>query len=52
MIEFEKMHASTAENSHNLGVHRIIQISLVLRNTYVIFMEQDSILFYLNNYID
>ena len=36
MIELKKMHALTAKNSQNLSVHRIIEISSVLRITHVV----------------
>lgn len=52
MIEFEKMHALTAENPHNLGAHQIIEMSWVLRNTHIISRNQDIVVFYINNYID
>ena len=41
-----------AENPHNLGVHRIIKVSSVLRSTYVVPRDQDRAVFYVNNYID
>ena len=39
MIELEKMRALTAENPCNLGAHRIIKISLVLRNAHVVLRD-------------
>ncbi len=36
MIELEKMHASIAENPHNLDAHRIIEIFSILRSAYVV----------------
>ncbi len=52
MVELDKWHASTAENSHNLGADYIIEISLVLHSAYVVLRDQDRIVFYVNNYID
>ena len=46
------MYALTAENSRNLGAHWIIEISPVLRSTYVVPRNQDKFMFYVNNYID
>ena len=52
MVELNKWHASTAENPCNLGAHRIIEVSLILRNAHVVSMDQDRMVFYVNNYID
>ena len=52
IIELEKMRTLTMENSRNLGAHRIINISLVLRNAYVVLRDQVKFVFYINNYID
>ncbi len=52
MIELEKMRALIAENPHNLGAHRIIEISLILRSAHVVPRDQDKGVFYVNNYID
>ena len=52
MVELEKWHASTAENPHNLGAHRIIEVSLVLRSAHIVPKDQDKAVFYVNNYID
>ncbi len=52
MIEFEKMRTLIAENPCNLGAYRIIEISLVLRSAYVVPRDQDTVVFYVNNYID
>ena len=52
MIELEKMRASTAENPRNLGAHRIIEISSVLRSAHVVPRDQNKFVFYVNNYID
>ena len=49
MVELEKMPASIAKNPHNLGAHRIIEISLVLRSAHVVPKDQDKVLFYVNN---
>lgn len=52
MIELEKMRALTAENPRNLGTHRIIEISLVLRTAHVVPRDQDMFMFYDNKHID
>ena len=52
MIELEKMRTSTAENPRNLGAHRIIEISLVLRSAHVVLRDLDKFVFYVNNYIN
>ncbi len=52
MIELEKMRASITENPRNLGAHRIIEISLVLRSAHVVPRDQDKVVFYINNDID
>lgn len=52
MIELEKMHALTAENSCNLGAHQIIETSFVLYCAYVIYIDQDKFVFFVNNYND
>ena len=52
MVELDKWHASMAENPRNLGAHRIIEVSLVLRSAHVIPRDQDRMVFYVNNYID
>ena len=52
MVELDKWHASTAENPCNLGAHRIIEVSLVLRSAHVVPRDQDRMVFYVNNYID
>ena len=52
MMELEKMRTSTTENPRNLGAHRIIEISLVLRSAHVVPKDQDKFVFYVNNYID
>ena len=52
MVELDKWHASTAENPRNLGAHRIIEVSLVLRSAHVVPRDQDRMVFYVNNYID
>ena len=41
-----------AENPRNLGAHRIIEVSLVLRSAHVVPRDQDRMVFYVNNYID
>ncbi len=40
------------KNPRNLDTHQIIEISLVLRNTHIVFKNQDKIVFYINNYIN
>ena len=52
IVELDKWHASTAENPRNLGAHRIIEVSLVLRSAHVVPRDQDRMVFYVNNYID
>ena len=52
MIELEKMRALNAENPRNLGAHRIIEISSVLRSTHIVSGDQDKFVFYINNHID
>ena len=52
MVELEKMRASTAEHPRNLGAHRIIEISSILRSAHVVPRDQERIVFYVNNYID
>ncbi len=52
MIELEKMHALITENPYNLDTYWIIEISLVLRSTYVVLRDQDKVVFYINNSID
>ena len=52
IVEFKKWHTSTVENPSNLGVYRIIKVSLVLRSAYIIPIDQDRIVIYVNNYMD
>ena len=52
MIGLEKMPFLTAENPKNLGAHRIIEISSVLRSTHVVSRDQNKFVFDVNNYID
>ena len=52
MVELEKMRASTAEHPRNLGAHRIVEISSILRSAHVVPKNQERIVFYINNYID
>lgn len=52
MIEIEKMRALTTESPCNLNIHQIIEISLVLRSTYMILRDQDKFVFYVKNYIN
>ena len=52
MIKLEKMRTSTAENPRNLGAHRILEISSVLRDAHMLPKDQDKFVFYVNNYID
>ena len=52
MVELDKWHILTTENSCNLGAHCITEVSLVLRSVYVIPRDQDRMVFYVNNYID
>lgn len=52
MIKFEKMYASTRENPYNLDAYRIIKISMVFCNVYIIFKDKDKFVFYVDNYID
>ena len=52
MIELDKICTLTAKNPRNLDAHRIIEISSVLRSTYMIPRDQDKFVFYLNNYIN
>ncbi len=52
IIELEKMRTLITENPRNLGAHRIIEISLVLRSAHVVPRDQDEVVFYVNNYID
>ncbi len=46
------MRASMAEHPHNLGAHRIVEISSILRSAHVVPRDQERIVFYVNNYID
>lgn len=46
------MYTLTSENAHNLGVYRIIEISLVLCNAYIIPKDHDKFMFYVNNYLN
>ncbi len=46
------MRALIAENSCNLGAHRIIEISSILCSAHVVPKDQDKVVFYVNNYID
>ncbi len=52
MIQLEKMCASIVKNPRNLGAHRIIEISSVLRSAYIVLRDQEKVVFYVNNYID
>ncbi len=52
MVELEKMHASMAEYSRNLGAYCIIEIFSILRNAHIVSKDQEKIVFYVNNYID
>ena len=52
IVEREKICVSITKNSRNLGAHRIIEISLVLRSIHVVLRDQDKVVFYVNNYID
>ena len=52
MIELEKMCTLTAKYPYNFGAYCIIQISLILHSTYIVFRDQEKIVFYVNNYID
>ena len=52
MIELEKMHVLTMENSHNLVTHRIIKILSIPHNAYIVPEDQNKFVFYVNNYID
>ena len=52
IVELDKWHASTAENSRNLGARCIIEVFSVLRSAHVIRRDQDRVVFYVNNYID
>ena len=46
------MRTLIAENPRNLGAHRIIEISSVLRSAHVVSRDQDKFVFYVNNYIN
>ena len=52
MIKLEKMRALTVENLCNLGIHQMIEISLILHSVHVIPRDQNKFVFYINNYID
>ena len=52
MVELEKMHALIAKNFHNFDTYWIIKIFLVLRSVYMVFRDQDKVIFYINNYIN
>ena len=52
MIEVEKMHTLTAENSRNLSAHQMIEISSILHSAYMVPKDQNKFVFYVNNYID
>ena len=52
MVELDKWHALMAENPRNLGVHCIIEVSLVFRGIHVVCRDQDRMVFYVINYID
>lgn len=49
IIELEKIHALTMENSYNLNTYQIIKISLVLYNAHIIPINPDKFVFYINN---
>ena len=52
IVELKKMRILIAENPRNLGVCRIIEISLVLCSAHVVLKGTDKVVFYVNNYID
>ena len=52
MVELEKWYVSMVENPHNLGAHRIIEVSSVLHGAHIVPRDQDRMIFYVNNYID
>ncbi len=52
MVELEKMCASMAKHPRNLGAHRIVEISSILRSAHVVPRDQEKIMLYVNNYID
>lgn len=52
MIKLEKIRVLITENSHNLDVYRIIEISLILHCAHIVFRDQDKVMFYVNNYIN
>lgn len=52
IVKFEKWCISTAKNLRNLGTHRIVEKSSILRGARVVLRDQEKIMFFANNYID
>ncbi len=52
IVELKKMYISIAKYSYNLGAYCIINISSILRTTYIFSRNQKKIVFYINKYTD
>lgn len=51
MTELKKIRTLTMKNPHNLSIYQIIEISLVIYSTHMIYKNQNEFIFYINNYI-
>lgn len=51
-IELKKIYATITKNPYNIGIYQMIKISSILRCVYVIYRNQDMVVFYLYNYIE
>lgn len=45
MIELEKRHIEIANNFYNLIVYCLMEISLILKNPYIVFRDQIKVIF-------
>ena len=52
IIELEKNCALITRNPSNFSIHQIINISFVLYNTYIVFRDQNKVVFLINNTSD
>lgn len=52
MMKLEKIYIVTAKNFCNLSISQIIKILLILFNIYIVFKDENKLMFYIPNYID
>ena len=52
MVEVEKWPVFKVKNPQNLDVYQFYEIPSILCSIYIVLLDKNSVIYYVNNYID